>query len=421
MGLIACDTARDNASDSPFEAPGTTTDVITPESASDHGTPQTVDTDASIHSACDSNSPISTNDMPCGQWQCEFAAYPACWTCQNTPLPPGTPCMDGEGLQGQCSGLNCISDSQVDSPMPTDVRDLSNPGIRAVEITSVDLTLGSWVLNEIQTLTIYAPTGATNTPVIILHHGFNLSAQDYSSYGTYLASWGFTVVMPNTNTGFLGGPTQRDMADILHTIIQWLDQSDTDANHQLSDRISVDGYVIAGHSLGGKLSFLIASESDRVLGVFGIDPVDTSGGPGSMPSPSAPSVAPELMPQIEVPFVVVGETTNATSSFGPACAPSEDNFAQYFDASNGPALKIEIIGASHMSFLDNPNCGLSCLACPVGTDDPESTRRLTQKYLTAFSTMVLKGQSGARLFLVGEGIDADVDANLVRYNISGDF
>jgi predicted dienelactone hydrolase len=419
--LIACGTDVEEAAITSQESPRDTTDARTTETIPDADMSQAQDTGSSTAIECDDDSPMATNDTQCGHWQCELNAYPTCWVCQDTPVEPGTLCTTDEGLQGQCSELNCIADTQAQPPSPVEVGDLSTPGTENVMVSSVELSLGNWALNERQNVTIYAPADAIDAPVIIFHHGFNLSAQDYDSYGNHLASWGFVVVMPTTITGLFGGPTQRDMADILLAVIQWIDQSEVEANHPLAGKVSANDYVVAGHSLGGKLSFLVGTESTRVSGIFGIDPVDTPGGPGAMPSPSAPSVTPELMPQITVPFVVVGETTNSTSNFGPACAPSEENFARYFDAADGPALKIEILGANHMSFLDNPNCGLACFACPAGTDDPANTRRLTQKYLTAFSMWLLKGQADARRFLVGDDIAADINANLVNIETIGDF
>ena len=50
----------------------------------------------------------------------------------------------------------------------------------------------------------------------------------------------------------------------------------------------------------------------------------------------------------------------------------------------GWSVEIDFIGASHMSFLDNPNCGLDCSVCPAGTDDPTTTRILTQGFMVAF-------------------------------------
>ena len=74
----------------------------------------------------------------------------------------------------------------------------------------------------------------------------------------------------------------------------------------------MDRLGLAGHSLRGKISKLTATEDARPNAIFGIDPVDAAGGPGSQPSEAFPSVTPELMPRITVPLGLVGETTNAS-------------------------------------------------------------------------------------------------------------
>ena len=57
-----------------------------------------------------------------------------------------------------------------------------------------------------------------------------------------------------------------------------------------------------------KFSLLTAANDNRVKAVFGIDPVDATGGsPGSQPSPEYPSVTPERMSDITIPIVLMGE------------------------------------------------------------------------------------------------------------------
>ncbi len=79
----------------------------------------------------------------------------------------------------------------------------------------------------------------------------------------------------------------------------------------------------------------------------------------------------------------------------------------------GPAFEIEILGASHMSFLDNPNCGLPCSFCTTGSDEPDMTRMLTRRYLTAFFNLYLNETDGYLDYLSGAAMDADVEAGLV--------
>ena len=166
---------------------------------------------------------------------------------------------------------------------------------------------------------------------------------------------------------------------------------------------------------------LVSTKDKRPLAVFGIDPVDSGVPMGS--AADYPSVTPELMGNITIPLGILGETTNATCSgtWCKACAPGDDNFQQYYEHAASPALQIEIVGANHMSFLDNPNCGFVCSMCDDGTDDTNTTRMLTQRYLTAFLNVFVNDNSAYRKFLDGSEMDADVAAGLTLYESKNGF
>ncbi len=160
--------------------------------------------------------------------------------------------------------------------------------------------------------------------------------------------------------------------------------------------------------MGGKISLLLAAEDDRPDAVFAIDPVDSVPPQGGS-AEDYPSVAPELMGDVTVPIVLLGELTNAEAAFGPACAPAGENFQAFYGAAAGPAMEVEIIGASHMSFLDNPLC-LPCLFCPAGDDDPAVTRSLTRTLMTAFFESALRESRWPGAWLRGDEL-ADMTAS----------
>jgi hypothetical protein len=129
------------------------------------------------------------------------------------------------------------------------------------------------------------------------------------------------------------------------------------------------------------------------------------------------------MPDIHVPLGLLGETTNATCSglMCQACAPEADNFHQYFIYASSPAEEIEVVGAFHMSFLDNPACGLTCSVCPAGTDDTATTRRLTRRSMTAFFNVFLLNQQQYRIYLTGSAMQDSVTANLLKTATANGF
>jgi len=255
--------------------------------------------------------------------------------------------------------------------------------------------------------TIHLPTTGGPFPVVLLMPGFLLGPDDYASYGQHLGTWGYVVIQPE-----LPGGTQAGDRDAVIGLLDWLEGPGTLEGAVLGGRADAELLMLSGHSRGGKIAFLTAASDGRADAVFGIDPVDSAGGPGSQPGPDNPSVAPELMPLVVAPMTIVGETVNATGGFM-SCAPADENFQQFFGAATAPAASIEFLTANHMSFLDNPNCGLACSACPAGTDDPAVTRRMTQGYMVAFAQWQLRGQDGYREYLAGDFTQPDIDAGLV--------
>ena len=289
-----------------------------------------------------------------------------------------------------------------------------DPGPYDVEQETLTIEVGEASSRVSIELTIVSPSDVTRAPVVLFHPGFQLPATSYLSYGEHLASHGFLVILVDPPDGLFGGPSHSQMASYLGDVLEWLHIQNE--NERFSFVVDESKIGLAGHSMGGKLSLLFASQDERPVAVAGIDPVDAAGGPFSEPDEDNPSVTPERMSQIGVPLLLVGETLNGTCDglFCQPCAPADDNFQQYFEHATSPTLEIEVLGANHMSFLDDPNCGFACSVCTAGTDDPAITRRLTQRYLNAFFQFHLFEVSAARTWLVGEKMEEDIQANRVQ-------
>lgn len=315
---------------------------------------------------------------------------------------------DDPSSQGDPSGEDSSSGGSAETGSTTgDDGPLIDPRVEGdhdVELIQLDIQTESGTTIP---LTMHVPTSEGPHPVVVMLAGFLLGPSDYTSYGEHLGSWGYVVIMPQ-----LPGGTQSADRDAVVGLLDWLEGPGTTGGAVLDGRADPESLMLGGHSRGGKISFLTATADARPDAIFGIDPVDSAGGPGAQPGPDNPSVAPELMPLVLAPMTIVGETTNATGGFM-SCAPQDENFQQYFGAATAPAASIEFLTANHMSFLDNPNCGFTCSACPSGTDDPSVTRRMTQGYMVAFAEWQLRGRAGYREYLVGDFTQPDIDGGLV--------
>ena len=78
-----------------------------------------------------------------------------------------------------------------------------------------------------------------------------------------------------------------------------------------------------------------------------------------------------------------------------------------------------MLGANHMSWLDDPDCGLSCSVCPAGTDDPAVTRQLSQGLAVAVFEHVLRGTPGAGDWSIS--MTEHVDAGRITLEARGGF
>jgi hypothetical protein len=346
-------------------------------------------------------------DVPvCMAWECDVEPPPTCWSCSVVASDEGEACVVADtGAAGTCDQGLCLS-----APDP------GQPGGLPFVTTNHELELeGGGLFPQSVALTLYLPQAAGPFPVVVFHHGFQLDAALYASVGEHLAGWGYVVVLPQMPGGLIGGPNHTDLKEHLITLLDWIEAEAAGTGGAFGGKADATLIGLAGHSMGGKIAMLAATEDSRPLAIFGVDPVDAAGGPLAVSAADYPSVTPELMDQLTVPIGLMGETTNATSSgiMGQACAPEDDNFHQYYEHATSPAIEIDVIGASHMSFLDDPDCGMLCSVCPSGTDDTATTRLLMRRYMTAFFHVFLRGEDSYRLYLTGAAMDDDVDAGLV--------
>ena len=266
-------------------------------------------------------------------------------------------------------------------------------------------------IHEDLRLEIYLPDGVESCPLVVFTHGFSAIPEAYKSYGERLASWGMVVVMPKLPASFVSPTPHRVLAEYLTAVMDWATGEANEPGGVLEGRVDATRIALSGHSMGGKLSLLVATTDPRVDAVFGIDPVD-SGPPGGGEDVDWPSVTPERMGNITVPLALVGETVDSGTGGSLSCAPADQNFQQYYAFATSPVVELEILGADHVSFLDS--CDELCSAfCAKGTDDPPVTLALTQKYLVAFLRQQLFGEEGYRAWLVGEEAQSDVDSGLV--------
>ncbi len=227
---------------------------------------------------------------------------------------------------------------------------------------------------RVEVLLLY-PQGEVPAPLVVFSPGFLFTGPAYRSWGELLATQGMATALVSYAYSLLN-PSHRLLLDDLFFIVETLPQ-EARRRGILLDR---DRVALVGHSLGGKLSVLAAA-ARPVRAVVALDPVD-SGAPGTSDPVRFPSAI-AAMPKVAAPVLLLGAEYGERPRFGMPCAPPEGNFRKFFEAALGPALEVTQLGAGHVDYLDNPDCGLLCAVCWPGLD-PQGARSRAQAYTLLF-------------------------------------
>jgi len=229
-------------------------------------------------------------------------------------------------------------------------------------------------------------------PLIVFNHGFLLSAEGYRSYAEHLASHGFVVALPTFPMTFLNVHHAK-LAEDVRFVIDFCIASNEREEHSLFGTIDPARIGAAGHSLGGKLSLLEAVTDDRILTAALLDPVD-AGSPIVEDLERYPSVAPERMPELRIPILLIGAELGPVKVFFSACAPEDENYQRYFEAANPPVIEITQLDVGHAQYVDE-GIEAATSSCAVGDVPDEWVRASSAAYITAFFLGTLSGSQEA--------------------------
>lgn len=243
---------------------------------------------------------------------------------------------------------------------------------------------------EVEVLLV-APQTREPAPLVVLSPGFLLGGGAYRGTGELLASHGIAVALLTYDVNLLT-VNHRVLAADLRFVLEAL-PAEAAVRGVFLDR---ERMGLAGHSLGGKLSFLVAAEEPSVRAVAGLDPVD-GGAPGTVDPVRFPSAV-AVMDRVKARVLLVGAERGGVVRFGTPCAPPEVNYTKFFAQAPGPALEVTQVGAGHMDYLDDPNCGFACSLCAPGLN-PAQARADAQAYLLLFFRAHLLGEAEALTWL----------------------
>lgn len=224
-------------------------------------------------------------------------------------------------------------------------------------------------------------------PLVLFAHGFLIEPFRYYGYVDRLASFGVTACTVAYSS--LQGQDEDPVSII--KVLDW-----ALASSELAGKVDGARVGVMGHSRGGKAAVNAAAQDDRFKAVLGLDPVNTC------PMGTCPDAI-VAAGTLTIPSGFLGETTDDGTGGGmmEPCAPAADNFQQFYAAAPSPSLSVQIIGANHMSFLDDATGCLQCSVCQSAVLDRETVLEISRAYTVAFFLRTLEGQSGYDAWLTG--------------------
>lgn len=326
---------------------------------------------------------------------------------RHTPSPPGPVDLGGVDFDAggaDAGGADTGTASGDLGAADLGVRDLGAAaiafpdGVGPYALTTTSATVaGSMV-------TVFEPTLASDAraPVAVFLPGFQLTVRQYAAICERLASHGVLVVGVDGTGGF--SPDHVMLRDAAIAALDWALATAPSAAHSDGTRV-----LVFGHSLGGKLSTMMAAADARVTALLGIDPVNGGGGPGSGYSASRPDIVPDDVAALTIPVGFLGETTNGTGGFMP-CAPTDQNFQTFYAAATDAvwAAQWDFVGADHMDFVADTSGCLACGFCTAGTADPAVVLRDTMTLVVAFAQRHLLGDARAEEWLTGPSVPSGI-------------
>jgi len=322
---------------------------------------------------------------------------------------------DQDGDAGDADA-GCDGDNQADDGGPEDGADPADDdwpvdpaGSGPCSFEIIQGVVASSIDGHDIPVEVFVPGGRPAPyPPVVISHGFQIDSTYYTTTAEHLASWCYLAVLCGYPAGTMPPTPHETIAQDIADTMTWLKN---EQHASLDGQVDTELGALVGHSLGGKTS-LMASLDDAALAdaIIGLDPVDSADS----------SLLPYRIAELGVPTLLLGETFSGENGIaGQYCAPLDYNYHQIFlhAPESLPCLEVTFLRAQHMSWLDDSDCGLACMACVENEEaDHAEVRRLSRRYMTAWLQRFLRQQAGMTSWLWGEGMQADVDSGAVVYD-----
>jgi dienelactone hydrolase len=202
-------------------------------------------------------------------------------------------------------------------------------------------------------------------PVIAFGHGFVTPVDRYLSTSAHLASWGFLVILPQTQSGL--APSHSALAADLVASMDWLASESSRPGSPWSGAVDGERRGVMGHSMGGGCSLLAAASDPRIRAAVPMAAADTN--------PS--SVAASRSVHCPTRLIVGSQDTIVPPG------TADPMFANL----PGEAQLLSITGGSHCGFID-----AAILFCDSGSITRAAQLAIVRRETTAFLLLHLEAR-----------------------------
>ena len=258
---------------------------------------------------------------------------------------------------------------------PPTTTDFSAPGPHAVGTRTVSVTVAPG--RTYQATLFYpatAPGGseapldptAAPYPAVAFGHGFLQSVSSYASTLSHLASWGFILIAPASESGLF--PNHSQFADDLRDCLTWLTWENDNPDSFLFGGVNTASFGVSGHSMGGGASLLAASRDARILTVANLAAAETN--------PSAIAA----MSLISRPVQLIAGSQDGIT-------PPANHQIPMYTAANPPRQLPMIQGGWHCGFQDSS----FAFGCDSGSLPRAEQLAVTRRLLTTWFLLYLQG------------------------------
>ena len=201
-------------------------------------------------------------------------------------------------------------------------------------------------------------------PVIAFGHGFLSAVTLYQSTASHLASWGFVVILPQTQGGLF--PSHSALAADMVASLDWLAAQSGTAGSAWFGAIDGARRGVMGHSMGGGCSLLAAASDPRILAAVPMAAAETS-----------PSSTQACLGVRAATRLIVGSQDAIVSP-----ATNDPMFANLA----GDAQLVSITGGFHCGFID-----ASIVACDSGSISRAAQLAIVRREAATFLLVALAG------------------------------